>query len=424
MPAPTRLYNRDFLLLWQGQLISKLGNQAHYIAVMFWIKHATGSATLMGTIMMLATLPMVLLAPIAGAFADRHSRRGIIAIADLVSGVAVMTLVGLLFWIPDQTATIITALMVTSVIVGTSASFFSPAFSAAIPDLVPKEKLAAANSMNRFSDQFAGLIGMSAAGVLFKFLGAPLLFFFDALSFIYSGISSLFAKVPMPIVSGEKAVGAKQQIGQLLNDMKEGLRYAWSNVGLRNLMLLAAALNFFFSPIGVLLPFLVEDHLHASTDWFGYILGALGAGALVGLLAVGTLKLNGRPRSFAVISGVVVMCALFGALGLTHTPLQALVLAFFAGMLNSFVNVSIGTIMALTTPSAIRGRVFGLLTTLSAGLMPISMGLTGVVVDLMNKNVPLIILLCGGIGTVLCLALSINKEFRQFLAYDASPRPS
>ena len=56
---PTKLLNKNFLLLWQGQFVSQMGNQVHAVAMMFWIKHATGSATLMGTLLMLASLPGV-----------------------------------------------------------------------------------------------------------------------------------------------------------------------------------------------------------------------------------------------------------------------------------------------------------------------------------------------------------------------------
>ncbi|MFL6196642.1 MAG: hypothetical protein ACJ75H_20840, partial [Thermoanaerobaculia bacterium] len=76
-PAPAdtggQLLNRNYLLLWGGQAVSQLGNQAYALAIMLWLMEKTGSASLMGLVMMCASLPALLLSPIGGAFADRHS---------------------------------------------------------------------------------------------------------------------------------------------------------------------------------------------------------------------------------------------------------------------------------------------------------------------------------------------------------------
>jgi len=413
MNQPTRLFNRTFVLLWQGQLISKLGNQANYIALMFWIKHATGSATLMGTVMMATTIPMVLLSPFAGAFADRHRRKSIIVVADIVAGIGVLSLTALLFLSPDATGLITTWMIVVTAISATASAFFGPAFGAAIPDIVPRDRVAAANSLNRFSDQFASMIGMGAGGVLFRVLGAPLLFLFDGLSFLIAALSSSLTHVPQELP--EMKLDVRDTFAQLKRDMADGFHYVISNAGLRNLFIVAAFLNFFFAPIGILLPFFVEDTLKSTTDWFGYILAAMGLGSMLGLLWAGTSQLKGQTRCIAIIVSIAGASLLIGLVGAAQTPLQAMVLVFVTGGLTGFVNISIATTLQLTTPTEKRGRVFGLLATLGGGLMPISMGLTGVVTDLVDQNVRLIFLVCGGICVLLTVLVSMNREFRQFL---------
>ena len=75
---PGKLWNRDFLLLWQGQLISQVGQRAFGLAMLFFVKEATGSATLMGLMMLLSAVPGVLLGPIGGTFADNFARKKIL----------------------------------------------------------------------------------------------------------------------------------------------------------------------------------------------------------------------------------------------------------------------------------------------------------------------------------------------------------
>jgi MFS family permease len=179
MTEPTRLLNKNFILLWQGQLVSQLGNQAYAIAMMFWIKHETGSATLMGLIMMVSQIPAVLLGPVGGAFADRHARKAIIVVCDLIDGVVVLALAGTMYLSPDNSGLIVVMLFTVGVIASAVGAFFRPAVGAAIPDIVPEKNLVAANSMNQFSMQASTMIGQGIGGVLYRLLGAPLLILID-----------------------------------------------------------------------------------------------------------------------------------------------------------------------------------------------------------------------------------------------------
>ena len=92
-----KLFNKNFFLLWQGQTVSQIGSQIFSIALMFWIKHTTGSATLMGMVMTVSMLPAVLLGPFAGTLSDTFSRKKVIVIADFISGLNVLILAAIVF---------------------------------------------------------------------------------------------------------------------------------------------------------------------------------------------------------------------------------------------------------------------------------------------------------------------------------------
>ncbi len=414
MGTPTRLFNRDFLLLSQGQFISQIGNNLYGIAMMFWIKHATGSASLMGLVMTLTALPGVLLGPLAGTFADRYSRRSIIILSDLFNGVAVLILAGLLFMAPSQNGIVIPWLMATSVLIAVVGAFFRPAISASIPDLVPADRVATANSLSQSSAQAASFIGQGVGGTLFRVLGAAALFLLDGLSYLYCAFCELFMRIPQKIPP--KALGARAVLRQFKSDTSEGFHYVWQRRGMRNLFLAAAVLNFLTSPFAVLLPFFIEDHLHVTTDWFGFIVASIGVGALLGYGLAGLLKLSGRARSMAVIASLLLAGAALAALGMSRTPVCALAVAGAVGLLTGLININIATILQTTTPSEIRGRVFGLLGTLALGLAPIGMGLAGPVADLTGRRIPLIFVACGVLMVAFTLAVATDRDFRAYLA--------
>lgn len=414
--APLKLLNKNFVLLWQGQLVSQMGNQVHYIAMAFWIKHATESATLMGTVSMLAMLPGVILGPVGGTFADMYSRRKIIILSDFLCGILVLSLAGLVFYSPESINFIIIWLFVVSIAVGVISAFFRPAISASIPDLVPKEKVAAANSMNQSSMQISLFFGQGAGGVLFRIMGAPMLFLIDGLTYLFSAFSESFIKIPQTIPDRGESAG--KVFKKFKKDTIDGFKYVWRDRGLRYLLFTATFLNFFLSPIGVLLPFFVEDHLKATPDWFGFMLAALGIGSLVGYAVVGSLKLNGRQRSILTIVILFLEVMGFGFLGLASTPVMATIMTFTLGCAGGMVNINIVTIIQLTTPSEIRGRVFGLIGTIAGGLVPIGMGLAGVIADLTGRNIPLIYIACGVISGILTLLVSMSRDFRNYLAYE------
>lgn len=416
---PARLWNRNFLLLWQGQFVSNLGDQAFLIALVFWIKDATGSASLMGLMLMLSSLPAVILGPVAGTFADRYSRRTIILVCDLLSGLAVLSLTGLLWFMPEATGLTITWVFVTALLLGIFGSFFTPAISAAVPDLVPQERVASANSISQAALELSTLLGQAVGGVLFRVLGAPLLLLFNGLSYLFSAVSEAFITIPQKLP--EQPPGWRSQFAAFRRDLAAGLAYLWRAKGLRGLVLLSAAGNFFNVPIIVLLPFFVEDFLGLTPDWYGYLIAIYSAGTMAGYLFAGVLNLAGPARARVALLFMLGEPLCYAAIAVTGSPLAMLGIAALGGLMSGYLIITITTILQVAVPSELRGRVFGLLATISGTLVPVATGLAGIVADLSGQRIPLIYLGCSAAMLVIALCIGLSPSIRSFLALERLP---
>jgi MFS family permease len=423
MNTPTRLFNKNYFLLWQGQTVSRLGSQAFSIALVLWIIEATGSASLMGILLAVSSIPALLLAPVGGALADRKSRRTIIILSDFISGIAVATLAATLWLWPDRTTLSLVALFLTSIILSVVSAFFGPAISAAIPDLVPRQKLAAANSLGQISAQVTLFIGQALGGTLYRILGAPVLFLFNGLTFLFAAGTKVFIRIPQTIPPPGDG-GLRTVLVEFRNDLTEGLRYIWQNTGLKALVLISAVSNFFSVPFAVLLAFYVEFHLRAPVDWYGFLLAGFGIGALLGFVAAGVFNFRGTSRAWALIVVMFLDAVLYGLLIFVFRPLPALVLAVLAGATGGYVTVNVTTLVQKSTPQVMRGRVFGLLATMSGAITPIAMGISGIVADLTGKNIALIYGVCALALMLLAALIGLNKEIRAFLATDFDALPA
>jgi len=418
MQEPTKLFNRNYLTLWTGQFISRLGTQAFLIASLFWVKEVTGSAAVMGTVALLAGLPAVFIGPIGGTLADRYSRRKIIVLSDAIRGLLVLSLAAIVYFRPDQTTLALVWLVVVSVFVSLISSIFGPAISAAIPDLVPKDKVAGANSLGQISARVSAIVGAAFGGVLFAALGAVALFFIDSISYLFaSGVEST---VTIPQTVPDKTGDVKEQLRNFFDEIVEGLRYVWRRPGLRNLVIVSALLGFFAAPIVLLLTFFVEDTLQVGVQWYGYMIAGYAVGSLVGYILAGVIPLPHNVRGVVLVIIILLNGITFGLLGVVESAVGALLILALNGLINGVFVVHLMTILQVTTPSDIRGRVFGLLAAISGSLSPIALGVTGFVVDWLDQDIPLIFIGSGVIMFTLSLLLVLSPSVRALLSYDYS----
>ena len=412
--GPTRLFNKNFLLLWQGQAVSFIGDELFDIILILWIKELTGSATMTGLFLAVGGFVYMAVTPLAGTFADRYSRKKIIVWTDLLQGGAMIGLALLVLFWPQSTQFILICLFIVIIFGEALNSFFGPAMIAAVPDIVPKSKLEQANSAMDVSHSVSVFLGQAMGGMLFRIVGAPIIIFFNGISFILSAFSELFIDIPQTVPKKEESF--QGQMAAFRQETMAGFRYVRETVGLRQLIILMSVLNFFVAPGLVLLPFFVEDFMLVGPEWYGFLLAAAGVGAIVGSVAAGVLSLSGNAQSRIVLFSFLMQALLLGSLGMVRSPWLALLLLLLTGICEGVIGIKTTTLIQATTPSEMRGRVFALLGTLTAAIMSIGFGVAGIVADLADQNIPLVFLLSSGIAAVIILWFAAGKELRTFLS--------
>ena len=206
-----KLFNKNFLLLLQGKLVSNMGDVLYSVALSYWILETTGSKTIMGMILAMQTFVKVLFSPFGGVVSDRMSRKGIIVGSDFICG-CILSIVSVLGFIGRLE---IWMMMLASMMMAMAAAFFQPAVQAILPDLVAKENLSKALSANQTTVTLVQIIGQSVSGVLLSIFGPLMIFFGNGMSYFLSSFSEAWIQVPHRESTGVSLT--------FLEDFKSGL---------------------------------------------------------------------------------------------------------------------------------------------------------------------------------------------------------
>jgi MFS transporter, DHA3 family, macrolide efflux protein len=375
--------NTDFIKLWLGQLVSVVGDGIYHIAVMWWVKVETGSDALVALIALCGAVPALLMGTLGGVIADRVDRRRLLVGLDLFRAALMLVPLGLLLTERLEVWHLCGVVVLLSI----SGSLAFPAFQASVPLIVAEEQLTTANGLSQSSTALAGFIGPALGGVLVASLGYSGSVVVNAVSFLVSGLLIGLSRIPQPVGVGQA------NTGNLASDWLEGFRYFRSAPLLGGMVFISALLNFAVAPIFVLIPGLAKDVLGLGVTGYGLLEAMLPAGIVVGGLLAITLQ---QWASGGWMLGLVVLIGLlFAGLGWSEQLALCAALLGLAGVGVAITNVFFMVVFQTRVPSALQGRVFGTLISLSQGLRPLSLAVTASAVGLLG--VQWVLLVCGAV---------------------------
>ena len=372
------LRSRDFRLLWTGQTVSLIGDGIFLIAMAwtaFQLWNSPASLSIVGIAM---TVPIIACLLLGGAVSDRFDRRRVMIAADAARAVVVGALATL-----DLTGSLgFATFAVLVALYGAATAFFTPAFEAIVPSIVPESELAQANSLDQFMRPGAlRLVGPALGGTVVAAIGSGGAFAVDAASFLAS-MAAIAAIRPVP--------AAVTTTGSTAAAIGDGIRFVRSQVWLwATLVSAAVAYLAFMGPTEALLPFVVKNELHASAAALGLVFAAGGVGAIGAALIMGQ---RGQPRrdvTFMYACWTLATLAVAGY-GLGRSAAQLMIACLVFNALEAAGTIVWATIKQRHVPGALLGRVSSLDWMISIGLLPISYGLTAPVASLVGVRATLI----------------------------------
>jgi DHA3 family macrolide efflux protein-like MFS transporter len=362
----TLFKNRDFSLIWSSQLISTLGNDFHFIALMWLVYQLTGSPLKMGLVLTFSYLPPILFATLMGVYIDIWDRKKVMVSMDMSRALLVF-LLPLLYFLGMLQLWVI--FLITFLISGLTV-IFEASFNSFIPNIVNKHEIIQANSLNQATFQITNIFGSALAGVLIALIGTLNLFFIDSISYLFSALCILVIRRSGTVFSIN---GLRKK---LFIRLREAISFIYTNKIILIITLMMAFMNFALGPLNVLVPVFSEKVLNAGPRGFGFIMSFFSLGLLVGAFMVGRLASRMR-KGLLIYSGVILMGLSFALFAHSKNLILSLFLICIVGFFFSAPKVLGISITQDYVPDSIRGRVFSVQLTMANIMFPISMFLSG-----------------------------------------------
>ena len=366
-----------------GQSLSLIGTWVETVAQALLVLHLTHSGTVLGLTTAARYAPILLLSPYAGLLVDRHSRRRVLLVTQAGLG-----LVSAVLGVSVLTGNIrLWQVVVLALLFGTLSAVDNPARQAFVQEVVGRDLVRNAVTLNSTTVNVARVIGPTIAAVLISTIGIGWCFIVNAVSFMFVIVSLLGLDV-----------GALHQIPPVpraRGQLREGLRYAASIPAIARPLLMMALVGTFTFEFEVSLPLLARNTFHGGDIAYSWLIGALGAGAVAGGLHAARSARTGVARLTSAAFFYAIAVGLVAAAPTMATAVAACVLVGAASV--TFLITGNATVQLASEPRY-RGRVTALWSTALVGSTPIGAPIVGALSDVAGPRYAL------ALGAAACLA--------------------
>jgi MFS family permease len=379
---------RNYRLFFVGQLISLVGTWMQMVAQSWLVYRLTGSSFLLGSVGFASQIPVFLLAFIGGSVADRYNRHKIVIGTQIAS----MALAFVLAFLTLTNAIQVWHIFILAALLGVVNAFDMPVRQAFTVELVGKEDLMNAIALNSSLFNGARVLGPAVAGILIAGIGDGWCFFCNGVSYIAVIVGLLMMKMKPRI--------EQSQPKSSVNNVLEGFRYVRRTRSIRALLILLAIVSIVGMPYSVFMPIFADKILNGGAKGLGILLGATGLGALAGSLALAAKK---GAQGLGKITAY--SCAGFAVSLILFSISRVFWLSFFflipVGFCFMVTLASTNTLMQITVPDHLRGRVMSLHVMMFMGMAPFGSLIAGAVAE--KIGAPLTI----AMGAICCFGCAV-----------------
>ena len=398
-----KLWNKDYILLLQGNTVSTLGDLMYSVAIGYWVYEQTGSSALMGVMSAISMFVTMFLSPFCGSIVDKCNRKWVMVGMDTLQGIVMLT-VGILAFCGKLSTPIV---LVAAFLAALGSVFYSPAISTLMIDIIPHDDMVRGQSIFSGTNSIVNLIGSALSGACVAFFGVPLIVIFNGISNLYSAVTELFITVPKTVQQGNKVT-----VKSVLTDSKTAVKTIFSEPCLRLFVPFALILNLLAAGcLALVLPFCMEKGF--SVDKYGYIMAIWTAASLVCVLLLGAIKFKPRARFWILAIGFSASTLFLTGAYLSNIFWLTCIFVFFGAFLNCAGNTVFNASLMLALPEENRGAIIGFIQSASIG----GSALSTVIYGCLGEIFPLYLTFTVGtlISIIPMLYLCFNRVTREFI---------